>query len=186
MNLEKALKDGLENFPNNDREVYGTPKAVAPRECVDYSGTQFLEDRAVLEQVLDVLDKTSEKYYEGQVSGSGKMEGNVENETGIGNVTTRVLDKGKNILTDLDNADEVGQDYVKWKRRVKVRQPLKSAFVKRAISISERLKRMKLIFAIQYLYLKEIPTKVLLYLPEGTKTCEAVCVVENGAKGDKA
>ncbi|KAI3513047.1 hypothetical protein L1887_20372 [Cichorium endivia] len=61
-----------------EREVYNTPKTVAYGECEDYSGTRFLEDPVVLEQVLDVLDKTSERYYEGRVSGSSKMEGNVE------------------------------------------------------------------------------------------------------------
>ncbi|KAI3496567.1 hypothetical protein L1887_38932 [Cichorium endivia] len=113
-----------------EKEVYDIPKTVAHGECAYYSGTQFLEDPVVLEQVLDVSDKTSERYYEGHVSRSGKMEGNLENESGIGNVTSRVLDKGKNILTNLDNADEVDEDDVKGKRRVKVSQPLKSPFVK--------------------------------------------------------
>ncbi|KAI3522068.1 hypothetical protein L1887_11546 [Cichorium endivia] len=159
MNLEKALNDGLENFPDNgilkewlnkkrmffneddeimdddldenledgddvgkndegdkgekDKDIesniaeHVTTGGMASNvngngECADYSATQFLEDATVLEQVLDVLDKTSEKYYEGHVSGSGKMEGKMDNESCIGNVTSMVLNKGKNILSDIE------------------------------------------------------------------------------------
>ncbi|KAI3493502.1 hypothetical protein L1887_41894 [Cichorium endivia] len=91
-----------------EKEVYDTPKTVAHGECADYS----------------------------RVSEYGKMEGDVENESGIGNVTSSVLDKGKNILSDLDNADEVDEDDGKGKRRVEVSKPLTSPFVKRAVSIS--------------------------------------------------
>ncbi|KAI3517885.1 hypothetical protein L1887_17106 [Cichorium endivia] len=179
INMEKALTDGLEKFPDSgvlkewwwyginvnvnvqntdgsrvgedqpeeqmaDREVYETLKAVAQGECADMSATQFFENPTVLEQVIDLLEKTSEKYYKGRVSGSGKLDGHVENESVIGNVTNRVLDKGKNILNEL--AAEVDEDDVKGKRKVKVTQPYKSPFVKRAVSISERLKKKEINF----------------------------------------
>ncbi|KAI3497009.1 hypothetical protein L1887_39389 [Cichorium endivia] len=93
-----------------DRRVYDTPKSFAQIESEDISATQFFEDPAVLEQVIDVLDKSSEKYYKDKVSESAKVEGHVENERIIENVTSRVLDKGKNILTELDHAAGVGED----------------------------------------------------------------------------
>ncbi|KAI3503791.1 hypothetical protein L1887_32241 [Cichorium endivia] len=129
-----------------DRRVYDTPKSFAQIESEDISATQFFEDPAVLEQVIDVLDKSSEKYYKDKVSESAKVEGHVENERIIGNVTSRVLDKGKNILTELDHAADVGEDGVKGKTKLKVTKPFKSPFMKRTISITDKLKKEEINF----------------------------------------
>ncbi|KAI3501149.1 hypothetical protein L1887_29010 [Cichorium endivia] len=101
-----------------DRDLCETPKAVGHGGCADIDATQFFEDPAVLEQLIDVLDKTSEKYYKSKVSGSGKLEGDVQNETFIGNE----------------------------KRKVKVTEPFKSPFVKRVVLISEKLKKEEINF----------------------------------------
>ncbi|KAI3523747.1 hypothetical protein L1887_02119 [Cichorium endivia] len=129
-----------------DREVYDTPTSIAQIESEDISATQFFEDPAVLEQVIDVLDKSSEKDYKSKVSESAKVEGNVENERIIENVTSRVLDKGKNILTELDHAAGVGEDGVKGKRKLKVTNPFKSPFMKRTINITDKLKKEEINF----------------------------------------
>ncbi|KAI3522370.1 hypothetical protein L1887_00092 [Cichorium endivia] len=129
-----------------DRRVYDTPKSFAQIESEDISATQFFEDPAVLEQVIDVLDKSSEKYYKDKVSESAKVEGHVENERIIENVTSRVLDKGKNILTELDHAAGVGEDGVKGKRKLKVTNPFKSPFMKRTINMTDKLKKEEINF----------------------------------------
>ncbi|KAI3502730.1 hypothetical protein L1887_30991 [Cichorium endivia] len=129
-----------------DRRVYDTPKSFAQIESEDISATQFFEDPAVLEQVIDVLDKSSEKYYKDKVNESAKVEGHVENERIIENVTSRVLDKGKNILTKLDHVAGVGEDGVKGKRKLKVTNPFKSPFMKRTINMTDKLKKEEINF----------------------------------------